>query len=155
MSVLMWTGVLVLSFVLLLIFIIASSVKNSAIRKKKREHYAKMTGRAEGKVLSWRMVKTNVRNTPEGEDYNLKCIVKYEFEADDGRIYRNEGEGSGALWNRRTQKICYNPEDPNDNCTKYVYDDKMGISDAVGGILFLLIAAGLVLAVYFYIKSKI
>ena len=73
---LMWIGVLVLSFVLIIIFVIASSVKNAAIRKKQRERYAKMTGRAVGTVLERRMVKTNVRNTREGEDYKLKCFIK-------------------------------------------------------------------------------
>lgn len=155
MTSLMWMGVVVLCFALLLIFIIGSSIKNAAVRKAKRERYLKMTGRAEGRVLERRMVKKNVHNTREGEDYDLKCIIKYEFEASDGRIYRNEGEGSGAIWEKKSQKICYNPEDPNDNCTKYVYDDKTGKSDVIGGILFLLIMAGIVLAVYLYIKSKI
>ncbi len=151
----MWIGVLVLSLVLIILFAVASSVKNAAKRKSMRERYAKMTGVAVGTVLSRRMVKKNVRRTKEGEDYDLKCIITYEFEAEDGKIYRNEGEGSGAFWERKQQKIRYNPEDPADNCTKYVYDDKMGISDAIGGILFLIIMAGIALAVYYVFKSKI
>ena len=65
MTSLMWMGVVVLCFALLLIFIIGSSIKNAAVRKAKRERYLKMTGRAEGKVLERRMVKTNVHNTRE------------------------------------------------------------------------------------------
>ena len=151
----MWVGILILSFVLMLIFIIGSSVKRSASRKIERERYAKMTGIADGKVLERRMVKKNVRTTREGVDYDLKCMIRYEFEADDGRVYTNEGEGSGAIWNKDSQKIRYNPEDPSDNCTEYVYNNKMGISDIIGGISFLLIMAGIVLVIYLLFKSRL
>lgn len=151
----MWTGILILSFVLMLIFIIGSSVKRSASRKIERERYAKMTGVADGKVLERRMVKKNVRTTREGEDYDLKCMIRYEFETDDGRVYTNEGEGSGAIWKKDSQKIRYNPEDPSDNCTEYVYKNKMGISDIIGGISFLLIMAGIVLVIYLLFKSRL
>lgn len=63
MNSLMWTGVVVLCFVLLLIFIIASSVKKAAFRRMQRERYRKMTGKAVGKVLNRRMIKTNARST--------------------------------------------------------------------------------------------
>ena len=155
MNMFLWVGVLVLSVVLIILFAVVSSVKSAARRKIERERYAKMTGVAVGTVLSRRMVKKNVRNTKDGEDYDLKCIIKYEFEAEDGKIYRNEGEGSGAFWERNKQKIRYNPENPSDNCTKYKYDDKMGISGAIGGIMFLLIMAGIALAVYWVFKTKI
>ena len=151
----MWTGILILSFVLMLIFIIGSSVKRSASRKIERERYAKMTGVADGKVLERRMVKKNIRTTREGEDYDLKCMIRYEFEAEDGRVYTNEGEGSGAIWKKDSQKIRYNPEDPKDNCTEYVYKNKMGISDIIGGISFLLIMAGIVLVIYLLFKSRL
>lgn len=151
----MWTGIIILSFVLMLIFIIGSSVKRSASRKIERERYAKMTGVADGKVLERRMVKKNIRTTREGEDYDLKCMIRYEFEADDGRVYTNEGEGSGAIWNKDSQKIRYNPEDPKDNCTEYVYKNKMGISDVIGGISFLLIMAGIVLVICLLFKSRL
>ena len=151
----MWTGILILSFVLMLIFIIGSSVKRSASRKIERERYAKMTGVADGKVLERRMVKKNIRTSREGEDYDLKCMIRYEFEADDGRVYTNEGEGSGAIWNKDSQKIRYNPEDPKDNCTEYVYKNKMGISDVIGGISFLLIMAGIVLVICLLFKSRL
>ena len=151
----MWTGILILSFVLMLIFIIGSSVKRSASRKIERERYAKMTGVADGKVLERRMVKKNIRTTREGEDYDLKCMIRYEFEADDGRVYTNEGEGSGSIWNKDSQKIRYNPEDPKDNCTEYVYKNKMGISDVIGGISFLLIMAGIVLVICLLFKSRL
>lgn len=151
----MWTGILILSFVLMLIFIIGSSVKRSASRKIERERYAKMTGVADGKVLERRMVKKNILTTREGEDYDLKCMIRYEFEADDGRVYTNEGEGSGAIWNKDSQKIRYNPEDPKDNCTEYVYKNKMGISDVIGGISFLLIMAGIVLVICLLFKSRL
>ena len=151
----MWTGILILSFVLMLIFIIGSSVKRSASRKIERERYAKMTGIADGKVLERKMVKKNVRTTREGEDYDLKCMIRYEFEAEDGRVYTNEGEGSGAIWKKDSQKIRYNPEDPKDNCTEYVYKNKMGISDIIGGISFLLIMAGIVLVICLLFKSRL
>ena len=150
-----WLIVCVLSFVFIIVMSIISSIKRAARRKIEKEHYKKMTGVAVGTVLSRRMIKTNVRNTGEGEDYDLKCIIKYEFEAEDGKIYRNEGEGSGALWEMKKQKIRYNPEDPSDNCTKYKYDDKMGISGAIGGIVFLLVMAGIALAIYYVFKTKI
>ena len=139
----------------MLIFIIGSSVNRSASRKIERERYAKMTGVADGKVLERRMVKKNIRTTREGEDYDLKCMIRYEFEADDGRVYTNEGEGSGAIWNKDSQKIRYNPEDPKDNCTEYVYKNKMGISDVIGGISFLLIMAGIVLVICLLFKSRL
>ena len=63
MNSLMWTGVVVLCFVLLLIFIIASSVKKASFRRMQRERYRKMTGKAVGKVLNRRMIKTNARST--------------------------------------------------------------------------------------------
>ena len=155
MNMFLWVGVLVLSCALIILFAIVSSVKRAARRKIERERYAKMTGIAMGTVLSRRMVKKNVRHTKEGEDYDLKCYISYEFEAENGKIYRNEGEGSGAFWERKQQKIRYNPEDPSDNCTKYVYDNKMGISGAIGGIMFLLIMAGIALAIYYVFKTKI
>lgn len=154
MDKLIWLGVLILCPVLIIIFAVSSSIKRAAVKKAQRERYAKMTSTATGKVLDRRMVKKNFRTTSEGEDYDLKCFIKYEFEADDGKVYRNEGEGSGAFWERREQKIRYNPEDPSENCTKYVYDDKMGISDAIGGILFLIIMAVIGLTLYFIFKSK-
>jgi len=155
MNALMWTGILILSFVLMLIFIIGSSVRRAARRKRERERYSKMTAVADGKVLERRMVKKNIRTTREGEDYDLKCIIRYEFEDEDGRVYTNEGEGSGAIWNRNSQKIRYNPDDPNDNCTKYVYDNKMGISDVIGGIAFLLIMAGIAVTIYLVFKIRL
>ncbi len=114
-----------------------------------------MTGVADGKVLERRMVKKNIRTTREGEDYDLKCMIRYEFEADDGRAYTNEGEGSGSIWNKDSQKIRYNPEDPKDNCTEYIYKNKMGISDIIGGISFLLIMAGIVLVICLLFKSRL
>ena len=148
-------GILVLCFGLMLFFIIVSSVKRAARRREERKYYSKMTATAAGKVLERRMVKKNVRTTREGEDYDLKCYIKYEFEAADGKIYRNECEGSGAIWNKKTQKIRYNPEDPQDNCTKYVYDNKMGISDAIGGIVFLVLMAAVVFVIYTLFKERI
>ena len=58
-------------------------------------------------------------------------------------------------WNKDSQKIRYNPEDPKDNCTEYVYKNKMGISDIIGGISFLLIMTGIVLVICLLFKSRL
>ena len=44
--------------------------------------------------------------------------VTYEFEVD-GQTYTGKGEGSPAFQVRKHQLICYDPSDPNLNCTLF------------------------------------
>ena len=49
--------------------------------------------------------------------------ISYQFEVN-GQVYYGEGEGSGAFWERDKQTICYDPNDPDDNCTLYYLNSK-------------------------------
>ena len=137
-----WLVICVAMFVLMIVMIIGSSIKSAAKRKIELERYKKMTGRAEGKILSIRTEEYRCHNRDGEDDIDYKTFVTYQFEVD-GKLYKGSGEGSGAFWQKKKQMICYNPEDPTDNCTKYYHGMKTGgLGAFIVVILFVLLVVG-------------
>ncbi|MBR1797835.1 MAG: hypothetical protein IJ757_07485 [Clostridiales bacterium] len=136
---------LIIAIVLVVIISVLSGIISFIRRGAERKLYKSMTGRADAKVLSRRMVEKR-RNSGEDETVELKCYISYEFEVD-GKTYKGHGEGSGAIWDKKHQKVCYDPDDPNNNCTKYLYDSKVSMAGSIIGFVLVIAAVGI--AVYF------
>ena len=63
-------------------------------------------------------------NDSESSDsYEYRTVISYQFEVN-GQIYTGEGEGNGAFWQKDKQMICFDPNDPDDNCTLYYLNSK-------------------------------
>ena len=95
-------------------------------RLKEKAAFEHLSGRAEGTVTNYRKERIlRYRSTdPEQNDsYEYLTIISYQFEVN-GQVYYGEGEGSGAFWERHKQTICYDPNDPDDNCTLYYLNSK-------------------------------
>ena len=94
------------------------------IRNKRKMAY--MSGRAEGRILTSRTDRhEHVTGSGRDKEYHstYHCMLTYEFDVD-GVTYTGSGEGSGAFWQQKHQTICYDPNNPDDNCTLYYYNDK-------------------------------
>lgn len=97
-----------------------------AEKKEREERYKDYTGRAEGKIIEhhWETFmksgvgtgRTMKEDTIDSSDSVF--YVTYEFEVD-GQTYTGKGEGSPAFQVRKYQLICYDPSDPNLNCTLF------------------------------------
>ena len=97
-----------------------------AVKKEKEERYKNYTGRAEGKIIEhhWETYmksgvgtgRTMKEDTIDASDSDF--FVTYEFEVD-GQTYTGKGEGSPVFQVRKHQTICYDPSDPNLNCTLF------------------------------------
>ena len=136
---------------LMFIFMIYASIKSSAARKARIEKYKKYTGRADGLISNFRTEEYR-RGHGDDEKVTYKCFMDYEFEAN-GRIYKGRGEGSGALWERKMQKICYDPDNPENNCTKYYYEKMTGSGGMLSAVLTMLIIFIVVLVVFMKLKG--
>lgn len=96
------------------------------VKNKKEMNY--LTGRAVGTILSGEYYITSndvahpTGQTPESSSTHT-YIVTYEFKVN-GVTYQGQGEGSYAFWERKRQTICYDPKNPEDNCTLFYYDSK-------------------------------
>jgi len=97
-------------------------IKNAA--KEKQARIDRYSGRAEGKIIEhhWETtMSARVASRQREDDMDVLdhiYIVSYEFEVD-GKIYTGKGEGSPAFQVRKKQTICYDPSDPNVNCTLF------------------------------------
>ena len=104
----------------------ANQERLKAEQKEKEERYKNYTGRAEGKIIEhhWETFlksgvgtgRTMKEDTIDSSDSVF--YVTYEFEVD-GQTYTGKGEGSPAFQVRKHQLICYDPSDPNLNCTLF------------------------------------
>lgn len=123
-------------FIFVTVFVIVNKIKRNspenqerlkAAQKEKEERYTNYTGRAEGKIIEhhWdtHLVSSGVgtgrtmkEDTIDATDSDF--FVTYEFEVD-GQTYIGKGEGSPAFQVRKHQTICYDPSDPNLNCTLF------------------------------------
>ena len=122
-------------FISMTVFIIVNKIKHHSPeyqerlkteKKEKEERYMNYTGRAEGKIIEhhWETYmksgvgtgRTMKEDTIDASDSD--CYVTYEFEVD-GQTYIGKGEGSPAFQVRKHQTICYDPSDPNLNCTLF------------------------------------
>lgn len=100
-----------------------------AAKKEREERYRNYTGRAEGKIIEhhWETyLKSGVGTGRTMKEDTIDATdsvfyVTYEFEVD-GQTYVGKGEGSPAFQVRKYQTICYDPSDPNLNCTLFYLD---------------------------------
>ena len=124
-------------------------------RLSARKRYAGYTGRALGKVT-----KRNIYSVEDGHDddghttYKQKCFVEYEFTVG-GTRYTGEGEGSMASRDKYETEICYDPSDPDQNCTA-CYFNSVTKFHILSTLIFLLCFSALViggLLFYFNIKG--
>lgn len=100
-------------------------------KKKNQKTMAYLSGRAEGKILKRDIVKHESKPAGRGGNGDVsnytECYVTYEFVAD-GITYTGRGKGSGNYIDRNSQIICYDPQNPDDNCTLYYYKDHTEIN---------------------------
>ena len=68
--------------------------------------------------------KWSKHNDGEVDDMDSVYIISYEFEVD-GKTYKGQGEGSSSSKEGEIQTICYDPSDPNVNCTLNYLDDQL------------------------------
>ena len=103
-------------------FLILFELSRIPARLKAKKAYSHLSGRAMGTVINRyeeKILLTDYHNSSDDRDhYQYKTIVTYQYEVD-GQIHTGEGEGSGALWHRKHQMICYDPSDPGDSCTLF------------------------------------
>ena len=95
-------------------------------RLKTKAEFSHLSGRMKATIIDRHQERTlTYRSTdPEENDrYEYRTMVTYQFEVD-GQTYTGEGEGSGAFWQSKEQMICYDPNDPSDNCTLFYYNSK-------------------------------
>ena len=94
--------------------------------KKEREEWVKkLSGRIKGRILEHHWEKRGKFNYSQDpiNDFDEVFMVTYEFEVN-GQTYTGKGEGRPAFQEKERQTICYDPSDPNVNCTLYYYNDQ-------------------------------
>ena len=92
--------------------------------EKEREELLKnLSGRIDGKILEHHWEKRGKFNHTGDpiDDFDEVFMVTYEFEVN-GQTYTGKGEGSPAFQAKGKQTICYDPSDPNVNCTLYYFN---------------------------------
>ena len=144
---------LILGFLILLFWWSRSTEKKAIARA--REKYKNYTGRAEGRILEHEWVRhyTGTKDSETGDDnYDLLFMVKYEFEVN-GQTYRGEGEASGSIKGRKTQTICYDPADPNQNCSLYYLNSQTTSPSCLRLLIYILIRLAIVIGVIFLIMK--
>ena len=110
------------------IYVLAKEKKqNREIAQVKFKNY---TGRVEGRILEshWNKINSGkyIRDPETGRvESQEEFIVTYEFVVD-GQTYMGTGVGSTSLSRRQFQTICYDPSDPNQNCTLYYLNGEIG-----------------------------
>ena len=90
-------------------------------RLKAKAAFSHLTGRAMATITDYhkeRILRAESTDPESSDSYEYRTIIRYQFEVD-GRIYTGEGEGNGAFWQRDKQMICYDPNDPDENCTLF------------------------------------
>ena len=110
-------------------------------RLKAKAAFSHLSGRAMGTVTNYRkerILRYESHDSETSDSYEYLTIISYQFEVN-GRVYYGEGEGNGAFWQRDKQMICYDPSDPNDNCTLYTVDS-MTKSHFLKTLIFIIVA---------------
>ncbi len=116
----------------------ASQERLAECKKEKQDWFKNHSGRAEGRILEhhWDTFFTSgVRDGSSMKEDTIDStdsvfMVTYEFEVN-GQTYTGKGEGSPSFQAREKQTICYDPSDPNDNCTLYYYNGQAHKADKV------------------------
>ena len=92
-------------------------------RKEREECFKRLSGRAEGRIVEhhWdRYGEYNYTRDPIN-DFDYLFMVTYEFVVN-GQTYTGKGEGDPAFQAKKKQTICYDPSNPDENCTLYYYN---------------------------------
>ncbi|MBO4927427.1 MAG: hypothetical protein J5379_04165 [Clostridiales bacterium] len=116
---------IILFIVALFGFVIVSEVGRIPRRIRAKKAMAHLTGIATGRIKS-HYEDTYESWDSERETYETRSrgtVVSYEFEVD-GKTYTGSGYGSWAIKNRQYQPICYDPQNPSDNCTQAHYNSQ-------------------------------
>lgn len=137
--------------VIMIPLMVFSSVKSRKRKNAELAKYKKMTGRVTAKVLNRKMVRERWHQGMDDEEEWYKCYIDYEFVVD-GKTYRGNGEGSGAVWKKHNQVVCYDPDNPENNCPKYYYDSKM--DTGTGAILITIVIVIAVFAAGFIVLKN-
>lgn len=90
-------------------------------RIKAKAAFSHLSGRAMATVTDYhkeRILRYESTDPESSDSYEYRTIISYQFEVN-GQIYTGEGEGNGAFWKKNKQMICYDPNDPDENCTLY------------------------------------
>lgn len=110
----------------------ATQERLAEYEREKQNPFRNYSGRARGKIIEhhWEQHSGNNgimnlfrRNTDVSDDQNDVFMVSYEFEVN-GQTYTGEGMGNPDVQERNYQTICYDPSDPNINCTFYYMKSK-------------------------------
>ncbi|MBO4688290.1 MAG: hypothetical protein J5636_07225 [Clostridiales bacterium] len=142
---------ILLAFFVLLIWWSRSTEKKAKARAL--EKYKNYTGRAEGRILEhhWVHVSSGRRDPETGkDDVDSYFIITYEFEAD-GQTYRGKGEASASFMGRKTQTICYDPSDPNQNCSLYYLNSQTKSASCLRVLIYMLVRFAILLGVIYLI----
>ncbi|MBO7424076.1 MAG: DUF3592 domain-containing protein [Clostridia bacterium] len=123
-------------------------------RLQARARYKNYTGRALGKITNRNMISVQRGHDDEGRpEYTTKCMVSYEFTVG-GVLYKGEGEGSGAGRDKYEAEICYDPSDPDQNCTAYYFNSKTK-SHFISTFIYLAVFfAVIMIGIYFFMRFK-
>lgn len=116
-------GLILVGFIVFLVIVELLELPQHKRNKHKMEY---LSGRTEGKILTRSLVRDEyITGSGRNKEYNssYRCMLTYEFEVD-GISYTGKGEGAGAFWKKESQTICYDPNNPNDNCTLFFYNSK-------------------------------
>lgn len=130
--------IIIVAFIALMVLTELLSIPK---RIKARAAFKNLTGRAMATVTDYRKVRElRYRSTDSetNDSYEYKTYISYQFEVN-GQVYTGEGEGDGAFWKKDRQMICYDPSDPNDNCTLYTVDS-MTKSHFLKTLIFIIVA---------------
>ena len=140
-----------LAFFVLLMWWSKSTEKKAKARAQ--EKYKDYTGRAEGRILEhhWVHVSSGRRDPETGkEDVDSYFMVTYEFEAN-GQTYRGEGEASASFRGRKNQTICYDPSDPNRNCSLFYLNSQTKSASCLRVLIYMLVRFAILLGVIYLI----
>ena len=123
-------------------------------RLRARAYYKNYTGRALGKITKRDVISVQNGHDDEGNlRYTTKCMVSYEFTVG-GVLYKGEGEGSGAGRDKYEAEICYDPSDPDQNCTAYYFNSKTK-SHFLSTLIYLIILFAILLGgIYLFIRFR-
>ena len=124
-------------------------------RLKAKAAFSHLSGRAMGTVTNYRkerILRYESHDSETSDSYEYLTIISYQFEVG-GRVYYGEGEGNGAFWQRDKQMICYDPNDPDDNCTLYYLNSKTKSHFLKTVIFFVVMLALMYFAIVYLSKS--
>lgn len=137
-------------------FLILFELSRIPARIRAKKAYSHLSGRAKGTVINSyeeKILLSSYHYSPDDRDhYEYKTIVMYQYEVD-GKVHTGEGEGSGALWHRKHQMICYDPDDPGDSCTLF-YLNKETKSHALQTLIFIIAVPVVIFLILLFLGQR-